>query len=562
METGPSESFETNPRADSYLDDEEILARARRSIDNQDDEEDTESSNGSQFSDVEPSFFIIPPKETSQPKKQLPWARQPNDGLVDGLSITSSGTLLEYGAYRRDRLVKEIDTVLERGNDGFAAILKTLKRSGVMIFIVDSKVSSTIPEIMDSIHNVILHSRKVKKQQSSSDQRSSIMSTGGSCCFAGDFEKGVCDAYLKNQCCLLYRDPEGRLFNLTLAPHTAAMAGKWEGLLQSFSVVQAVALLTVLVRSFSCATSDTSTETFGPAYLATILGLVFSEELSLSWTNVGMFVRGFPSISAFEIMSRVESDWLRKALILCLAITSATTGITRKICTLGGIALACCILLANLGSRSWKFMGWKPLFTGEGSFCTCPGIWGLQSILEGLVSYALAVVTGLFLPYMGHRQIESGGTAAMESVLRIAVVVAAVFFASDHNAVQDFLVIGSGECSQEIVNMSVGIWWCVSLIACLLVLHGRKSVEYWPDTKEPLLIEDHASPIGFKVPHLPDFPIDPVFAAKPTTFCMNVTMELLVGVLLALGVGGFLFFLGYSNLGDQILGSYTRVLLG
>jgi hypothetical protein len=275
-----------------------------------------------------------------------------------------------------------------------------------------------------------------------------------------------------------------------------------------------------------------------------ILGLVFSEELSLSWTNVGMILRGFPSISAYEIMSQVESDWPRKALLLFLSVASVATGTTRKICTLVGITLACCILLANLGSRSWKFLGWKPAFTGD----SCS-----DSILEPLLSYALAVTTGIFLPYLGHQEVKFGGTDALESVFRIVVVVAGVFLLSDRDDVQNFLVIGSGECPQDYVNMAVGGWFSLSVLCSLLCLSQKKPAEFWPDNIEPLLIEDHTSPIGHKVPHLPDFPIDPSCAGKGHRRCLDSKTLLLVGIFGAFGIGGFFVYLGFSNLDDQIL---------
>ena len=47
------------------------------------------------------------------------------------------------------------------------------------------------------------------------------------------------------------------------------------------------------------------------------------------------------------------------------------------------------------------------------------------------------------MPYLGHRSIQAGGKAAMESVLRAAFVVAVVFVVSDHDDFQKFLVVGS-----------------------------------------------------------------------------------------------------------------------
>jgi hypothetical protein len=175
--------------------------------------------------------------------------------------------------------------------------------------------------------------------------------------------------------------------------------------------------------------ADTIVDEFRPAYLALLLGLVFSEEVSLSWTNVAMFVRGFPSISAFAVTSRVESDWLRKLLILILAVASVTTGTTQVVLTLVGVGLTCAVLLANLGSRAWGFLKWKPI-----------GYWGP---VEPFVAFLIAVMTGLCVPYLGHRQVESGGKAAMESVIRMAFTVAVLFVLSDYDEIQKFLVIGS-----------------------------------------------------------------------------------------------------------------------
>jgi hypothetical protein len=254
-------------------------------------------------------------------------------------------------------------------------------------------------------------------------------------------------------------------------------------------------------------------------------------------------------------MTQVESDWMRKVLLLCLSIASAATGTTRKICTLGGISLACSILLANLGSRSWKCLGWKPAFSGDSCLCGIGGLCGLQSVLEPILSFVLAIITGIFLPYLGHQQAKVGGTAAMESVLRIAVAVAGLFLLSDRDEVQNFLVIGSGQCPQDYVNMAAGGWFCVSLICSLFCLSRKKPAEFWPDSKEPLLIQDHASPIGLKVPHLPDFPIDPTFASKGARRCINAKMELVAGILLALGIGGFFVYTGFSELDDQLLNS-------
>lgn len=175
---------------------------------------------------------------------------------------------------------------------------------------------------------------------------------------------------------------------------------------------------------------ETITDEFRPAYLALLLGLVFSEEISLSWTNAAMFVRGLPSISAYAVTSKVESDWLRKILLISLAMASAASGTTQTVMTLFGIGLTCIVLLANLGSRAWGYMRWRPLVVGWGPF-------------EAVIAYVAAILMGLFVPYLGHRQVTFGGKVAMESIIRISFLVAAVFVVSDFDDIQKFLVVGS-----------------------------------------------------------------------------------------------------------------------
>jgi len=171
---------------------------------------------------------------------------------------------------------------------------------------------------------------------------------------------------------------------------------------------------------------------FKPAYLGLILGLVFLEEVSLSWIFTARLVRGVPSMSAYTLNSLVGADWLRKILVFSLAMGGATTGRTQSVLTLFGISLTCMVLLANLGARAWGFLQWKPIAIG-----------GKLSFMEPLVAYLAAIVTGMLVPYMGHRGIQVGGEAAMESVMKSAILVAIIFVVSDYDEIQKFLVVGS-----------------------------------------------------------------------------------------------------------------------
>jgi hypothetical protein len=174
-----------------------------------------------------------------------------------------------------------------------------------------------------------------------------------------------------------------------------------------------------------------------PAYLSLILGLALTEEISLAWLNASMLIRATPSVSAHSLTSPVGSDSLRKLVLLALALAGTANGSLQVILTIGGITGALLILLANLGARAWYFMRWKPLhYTGRGSF---------------FIAFVLAVMTGVVLPYMGHRSIAVGGKGAMEYVIRTALIVAIVFVISDYDELQKFLVFGSesSEVSQQ-----------------------------------------------------------------------------------------------------------------
>lgn len=433
-------------------------------------------------------------------------------------------------SYRRDRLIQEIDASSKRGS---SAVLNTLRNAGILVYIVDAKVCITLHEMVDSVHQVI-----------------------DNVCRDPEFRD-----HPKNQKAILYRDVDGRLFNLTLTSDFVTMEGSWKDLLHSFSIFQAMVLLSFLTRSFSCAVEfhRDQLQDFRPAYLALVLGLVFSEEIGLSWTNVALLVRGIPSISAYTMTSRVDADWPRKIIILLLAMASYSTSTFQLVCTLSGITLTCLVVLANLGSRSWKNLHWKPTMGMETWFCR------FLTPFDPIMAYTAAVFTGIFFPYLGHRQIKSGGSAAIQSVLRIAILVAILFIISDYDDIQKFLIVGSEDCNQEYVNFSVGAWFTISLIASLSILLRKELREtsqnegnghcLLPDDEEPLLHEDHASPIGYKVPHLPDFPIDPSLTFKGWVpfCCCSVGFVYLLGVFVAIGVGAFIAFLGKTDLDEKIL---------
>lgn len=70
----------------------------------------------------------------------------------------------------------------------------------------------------------------------------------------------------------------------------------------------------------------------------------------------------------------------------------------------------------------------------------------------------------------------------------------------------------------------------------------------YPD-EEPLLEEDHRSPVGYRVPNLPDFPIDPC-QGKKGVFPTSLRIELATGALMAAVIGAGIVALTYTDWGE------------
>ena len=422
--------------------------------------------------------------------------------------------------YKREILQQQLDANAP-GSSRRAAVIGTLRDMGVKVFIIDGTNVSSTKEILKHIKRVIGF---VARENQILQQ-------------AGGFQR-----------CLLYQDKQGRLFNLLLSQHAVGPASKWHDYLDSFSGLEAMVALTVLARSFPCAMEDAQIESLQPAYLSLILGLVLTEEISLSWLNASMFIRATPSVSAHTLTTSIGSDLLRKSIVLCLALAGAATGTMQKLLTLAGIGAACTVLLANLGARSWHFMGWRPIrYTGKTS-----GFW----------AYLAAIATGIALPYMGHRNISIGGKAAMEYVLKTAFIVAVVFVLSDFDELQKFLIVGSEACNQDMVNIVVGGWWTFGLLSSLFMVRRIPYRDQHPNYDgEPLLVEDHASPVGFKVPDVPDFVVDPSLS-KTGSALVSIGFEMFIGLLMAAVIGGGIIYLAFTSWGEDLVDSVQESLRG
>jgi hypothetical protein len=106
-------------------------------------------------------------------------------------------------------------------------------------------------------------------------------------------------------------------------------------------------------------------------------------------------------------------------------------------------------------------------------------------------------------------------------------------------------------CNQDYVNIGVGVWWSLSLITSLFILLRKEREGIWPEDEEPLLENAHSSPVGYKVPNLPDFPIDPILAVRGVP-CVNMKFEFMFGIAMALTLGGGMCFLAFTSVDDDL----------
>jgi hypothetical protein len=205
---------------------EESLRDLNATMDN-----DNEANEGVNEEGIEASFYLVSPSESVAFGKTSNQGEDMDDNDSDEASIACKW---EDGAwicqpYRREMITAEILKANRRGEKGHSAVLNLLKQSGVRVFVVDASVSSTVAEIMTSIRSAIYHVSKLDRKRASFNPRVA-------------------------QRCLLYKDRGGRFFNLTLAAYTAAPAYAFKDYLASFSGIQAMSVLTILCRSFACAT--------------------------------------------------------------------------------------------------------------------------------------------------------------------------------------------------------------------------------------------------------------------------------------------------------------------
>ena len=109
-------------------------------------------------------------------------------------------------------------------------------------------------------------------------------------------------------------------------------------------------------------------------------------------------------------------------------------------------------------------------------------------------------------------------------------------------------------CNQDLVNLLVGIWWVITLLSSIFLVRSipHQDPKLKPEFGERLLIEDQSSPVGYKVPSLPDFEIDSNLASTGGIKCLSLKFELIVGLIMAISVGFCLILLAFPSWEDNL----------
>lgn len=400
--------------------------------------------------------------------------------------------------YKQNIIDKAIADAQDDGNDTeYEEVVKVLQRMGVAVYQIGYQSTTKGGDLFGDITAV-----------------------------ATDVSNKLRDDGLKERC-LLYKDRDGRPFNLTITGGSSGLNGAWTGSSAVFSGISALIACVALARYFACpAYFDDGATAFKPIFLTLFLGLVLSEEASYSHLSVAMWIWGCPSVSAYELLSGAKVDWPYKLMTFFLSISTSFT--TQRFTNWGsfiGVALAFCIFAANLGARAWNNLKLKPL-QYNGPF---------NLVLASII----AIPFGLAVPYLGFRSILAGHQAYKNYIIvGSAFVVGSFFILSDINDFQSVVIPGSQDCDQTAINAVVGIWWGISVILSLIFVRRITNTVITTDSVDtsnhPVLVAAADSPVGFKVSNIADFPVNETLSAQAKQY-VSVNMIRLTGLILVCG---------------------------
>lgn len=99
----------------------------------------------------------------------------------------------------------------------------------------------------------------------------------------------------------------------------------------------------------------------------------------------------------------------------------------------------------------------------------------------------------------------------------------------------------------------------ITLLCSICLVRRIPYEDQKPHSGEKLLVENHASPVGYQVPSLPDFEIDPGMATTGSK-CLSLRFEFIVGVIMAIGVGSGIITLAFTSWDENFYHEITETV--
>jgi len=339
---------------------------------------------------------------------------------------------------------------------------------------------------------------------------------------------------------LLYKDGKGQLHNILLYGMTSGISSSWSRYLISFNGFQAMTGLVILSRILSCLQE---TSQFQSILLTLLFSVVLSEEMSYSFLNSAIFVAGVPSVGSYILHSRFRADLLRVICTLSFSFAGvAPNDTSRSWLTLVGAFMAFIIIAANIGSRAWNMVEFRPLPAG--------GIFHF----DVMISFLVAALFGICVPYLGFSSVEEGGTKASKFIILSSLCILVVIIVTDIDYIQEYLVRGSSNCDQSVVNMTLGVWFAISLSLSIL-LSGRINLKDGPPiiTQEDEdgnahVEENQLSPVGWVVTNFPNISVKPsnLHQSKLYKSSFDVAFMGILTFVVGSAGGVFVFMMGFN----------------
>jgi len=226
------------------------------------------------------------------------------------------------------------------------------------------------------------------------------------------------------------------------------------------------------------------------------------------------------------------------ALALAASIASLPVAIPNmpKYVALFGLGWAIAVLAANLGSRAWRNLNFKP--------CGWSRSW--YSPLSFVGVYLISAVVGITVPFLGHKKVQLGGVVAIRSIIFSSFITVVVFVISDLDFLLAYLItIAEVQVNKpNAVTAIIATWWTLATIISLCFCRRIPVKEFKPE-QGALLVASNASPVGYCVPYLPNYVIKTVEHRQGSKCAEWAVIS--VAIMVAVIAGAAIMALGFSS---------------